>query len=293
MNSTSRRFLALNCALNGHNFLEAFDNNVELAAKCLGTTKENITSLEKKYAEQLGKPSSKQLFNPGVLSLLNFFRCSEYAFVSFPGAPPISVREFVESDRQGEVSKEVRNALLTNIVRDIAFVPSMEDSRISDGIFYVKGCSDTDLFGMISGAYMTYCFGPRTKQGYNTAVLDARNRVNLAYFRGLPASTCLGLLNDCLSQNLNPTIYRDTCLLIPDLLPVYRQTGAILAMPIDEADREGIRWLMDIKGTENAKAVKVPSSMVRSFINDSPRDLANIVYDSSVGKDGALVRVKG
>ena len=288
MNANCRRFLAVNCALNGHDFLEAFDGDVAAASRVLDRSEKYVTDLQQKYAVANVKPKLKDLYDVNIITILNFLRCSEYAFVAFPNTAPITLKDFVETDRRGEITAHVREVFLQGLLRDVAVGLDSKAVRIADGVVHTTLRSSDELMVAIKGAYLIYKSGPKTKEGFNESVLQSRHRLTLASYRDMPASTCRELLEDILQQNLNPTVYRDSLLFIPDLLPVYQATGTVIGLT-SEVATDNVYWLLDIVGTEKAKTVCVPLNTIRSLINNSARDLSNIAFDPSKGSTGLVV----
>lgn len=283
MNASARRFLALNSALNGRSFLEVYNNDAGAAAQDLGIA----TALVEKLDEGLREHQSS--YSPlsancqaEIAALLNFYRCSEFAFVYVPGFGQLTLSSFVETDRNGNVDDVTRQQILSMLVRDIAVVQSDDEVRIADGVFYVNAKEHrptTTLLSYMLSAYILYRDGPYTGTAKaSELIVSLRNQFTLEGYKNFTARQCVDVLKDLVNYPGNPVDFRDTVLNISDFIPVYRTTGSILQDNVGE-----ILWLLDVKGTARCKAVEVPYSTVRSLIIGSLHDLGNVVWSDKGG----------
>ena len=286
MNDSARRFLALNCVLNGHSLYEAFDDTTE-AAKCLGVDSQTLVliNIQLQNLEQ----NWHILIPTDVRVVLNFMRTAEYAFITPPGSNAITIRDLAESDRKGEVEDDVRRVVLSQLIRDVAFVNDEKETRISDGTFYLKGpCSSYYITSVITQAYELYRDGPRNGTNF---IRDNRERFTVEGFRRFTPSNSSAILLGLVSAKIAPTDYRDTTLFIPDLLPIYKACGCIMVP--SSTERDSLIWLLDIKDTDNCKPVSVDKSAIRALLVDNAHNLENVEYNTAAKSSGLCVKDGG
>lgn len=288
MNNAARRFLALNCVLQGHSILDAFDGQVELLQNAF-----NFNKLDKAQAfvdevdSLKDKPSYLSNLSPLILPLVNFFRSQDYAFVFFPGMQPIFLNTFAISDRNGEVDAQVRNVVLQSLIRDIAYVPADKDIAIVDGKFLIPRAREGELQQAIQEAYVLYCLGPCVKNAALDSLHKVRDRLTLEDYRPIPVATMLNLFKDMVAFGFSGTDYTRTTLVIPDYLPVYQKTGTV--MELNHSD-EGILWLLDVSGEDKCKSFPVSHTVVRELLVTGLTDLANLDYVLGGPNGGLHVR---
>lgn len=284
MNVSARRFLVLNAALNGHNFLDVYNGDVDFAAQDLGVTPAQVRQWVERFQKNCTYPTLAESCQPEFTVLLNFYRCNEYAFVFIPGFGQLTLSAFAETDRNGDVDDRTRQQVLSMLVRDIAIVNDDSEVRIADGVFYVNGhgknsVPPTTLLQYMLSAYILYRDGPFTgNEKASELIFSLRDQFTLEGYKNFTAKQCVGVLKDLAYYPGNPTDFRDSLLRICDLLPVYQATGGILQ------DNSGeVLWLLDVKGTSRCKVEEVSYTAVRGLIIQSLRDLANVVWSEKEG----------
>lgn len=277
VNDSARRFLALNCVLNGHSFFAAFDNDPSLAAKCLGKDTQTLVllNMQLQHLEEIGHID----IPIDIRVALNFIRTAEYAFITPPGNGAITVRDMAVSDRNGDIDDALRRAILIQLIRDIAFVEDEKETRISDGTFFLKGPrSPEDVMNIIQRAYELYRDGPK---GGVRALVKSGEQFTVEGYKDFSANTCYTLLSKMVTTKIAPTDYRDTTLFIPDLLPIYEASGCIIVPSTTE--QNNLIWLLDVKDSKECYPLSVEKAKVRSLLIEDAHSLANIEYDASLG----------
>lgn len=288
MNNCTRRFLALNCILHGHSMLEAYDNDFDKAAAQL--TGGNGDVLKTLLTRLEGLQNSKSYFedkNPLLLPIVNYLRSNDYAFVFVPGTGPIFISMLAASDRKGEVSTAVRDAVLSSLIKDVVNVELDKDIAIKDGTLYLPQARMKELKQTIGEAYTCYCKGPFGQGGYCDRLLAQRMALCLSGYKNLSVNVFLTCVKEMIKRGLPPTDYAKSTLCIPDYLVVYKETGTIMSK---SPTGEELLWLLDIEGLDKGKVVTVDRAMVRGLLVSSMRDLSNIDY--VVGGENGGIHVK-
>ena len=287
MNTTIKRFLALNCILHGHSLLDAFDGNREQAAASITDGNEKLLQY---YLDQLAflqsSPSALNSEDPVALAFVNFFRSSEYASVCLGGLQPISISMFAVSDRRGEVDDQVRNAVVLNALKDVTFTEKPKRTSITDGLLYTTVDKKDRIRKLMLRGYALYSAGPFNNGMPCEAMIASVNKFTLEGYTNISAKGVEDILKALIDFGVPPTDFTRTLLNIPDLLPVYQKTGAVMELL---PDGTGVQWLMDLKGTAKGKVVTVGRSNVRSLLISSLSDLANISYEPGAKSNGLVV----
>lgn len=285
MNNAVRRFLAVNCILNGHSLISAFDNNAALAAEALGSVPEaqvwkwdrDLRNLEK---TGLGMES----FSPVTRVVLKYFRMKEYAFITIPGSGPIYFDSVVESDKNGELEPDVLSGVLSLVVRDIAYVKSASDVRFADGVLYIPTGMEAQVRNDIVNAYRLYAYGPND----TSRLVDIlRGHSSLTQYSAVSVRTFREIIDALLSYKVKPSVYGKTSLLIEDLLSVYQTTGCVFTQAV--GDSENVLWLLDNIAQSTAKLVTVPIELMRTLIIESISDLAAVSYRAGGPNNGLVI----
>lgn len=288
MNLSCRRFLALNCVLHGHALTDAFDGDISLCAKAFDRSVSDMQDLQKALIELEQKPSLLKDESPSVLSILNFFRCNEYAFLYIPGAGRMILQYIKDSDISGELSDDVRRGVLRMILNDVTFVESTKEINVTDGVVsYVAGTSAT-LGEDVEAAYRLYRDGPVLRGGKRLEIVANGAYLQLATYKSLTARTHVSMLKELVSAGIRPTDLSKTALVLPDLFTVYKSTSTIMCR--DDVDSEYVYWMLDQKGKQTAKVVHLAVQAIKPLLISSLNDLSNIEYQVGAPRNGLVVK---
>lgn len=221
------RFLAVNCVLNGHSLLDAFDGDTAVAASALDMTTEEVARVDSSLSALETKGDEGWCADPIIRTVLNLIRTREYAFLQTPQGP-IYYQEFVESDRLGQVRDDVREAVLSTLITDIQYVnmriPELE-TRYFDGLLLLQpGISNDELKDKILTAYKLYRDGPGTGKEH---LLKQRHKLSVGNAEVLPASKVKSILVQLAKGKVPPSAYAKSTLMVTDLLTTYRATGIL------------------------------------------------------------------
>ena len=290
MNTCSRRFLALNCVLQGHSLLDACDGEITIAAEAFGVSSKKMERMLADLEVLRMRPSYFSQCSPLVKPLVNFFRSSDYAFIALPGVNPIYLSSFMVSDAAGEVDDQVRDLVIGSLIRDIAYVEKDSDIAIADGKLLLPQKYEDDLRDAMMHAYILCVFGPGFPERSAKALLKLAPRLTMEGYRNIPATVCCEVLEELIRNGLPPTDYSATVLHIPDLLPVYQATGTIMELSSQD---DSILWMLDEADSIKVKVLPVSPTVVRELLVTSMFDLSNIDYVVGGANGGLHVKSGG
>lgn len=280
MNNSARRFLALNAVLHGHSFLEAFNNDIEMAAEVFSDSTPikaaALEKLNKDLMEAALREAPKEL-DILTSTLLNFFRDGTYAFIGMPGKQPILIKSLAGSDMRKEIDDNLRQAVLMRVFRDVTHISDPLETRISDGVLYTVETSDRVIMQALLKAYFTWIYGPNETP---KRLISVRDRLSLDTYKPIGGNITLNILKDIVKSPLPSTIYKRTCLSIIDMLEVWKATGCI--MSLSKTNPGFVNILMDVKGdTEQCKIVSLDKTSIGSLMVNEFRDLQSLECDPS------------
>ena len=282
MNNTCKRFLALNCVLQGHELSEIFVDSSEFAS-CLETTEEKALQLWNNLQELSKFEDVTAKCNPVVLALLNFFRCEEYSYIFIPNNGPFTFRAIMESDLRGGIEPAVRVAALRQVIRDVEFVTRTRDIKVADGVLYFFEEDKDKMQDFLLEAYTLYRDGPVKKSYLN----GHKNLVVLRNYKGMSGRTLVSVFSEMIDQKINPTSYSKTNLIIPDYVEVYKSTGCI--METSDEDKSVVNWLLDDVSGDKCKVLSVNFQALRELIFNSLHDLESVKYKAGAPNGGLYI----
>lgn len=272
MNQDARRYLGINCVLNGRSFIDAFDGSVEDAATGLDISVEEMQSLNERLSAAQGQNPLTQT-SAITKTLLQFLRTQEYAFI-YLGGEKYSLPTVAFSNREGELDDDVAFAVVRKMLRDVAFVDTADEIKVADGVIFVPEQYTKSLNARIHDAYLLYRDGPK---GRPASFGKIRPSLTLMEYKPIPAKAVFTFLSDLASWGKAPTSLRDTTLMISDLYPVYEQTGCIMEK---DQGNNSIYWLLDKEGAARSSVIIQNLEVLRPLMVTGLRDLANIRLDS-------------
>lgn len=271
MVNQTRRFLALNAMLNGRSALEAFDNSEEKMASATGFDISDIKGL----ADTVYNLPKKELPCSTLLAnvFLNFFRTPDYAFLTAPGVV-YPFEEFVKADLEGQVTNELRENFLFCILSDVAYDEKSAYPYIEDGVVYCKQKDATSIGDAIFEAYNTILKGPaKTQKSLATSI---RKYSSMDSYSPITGKMLIKIMRQFIQVGLNPIIYNQTLVHVPDYFEIYNLSGAVISYTNSDPLMPTVQWLVDVEGSdENATCVFVELDRLHSLITKDIKALSN------------------
>lgn len=271
MNIDARRFLAVNCLLNGHSFMYAFDNDMDIALEAFGdSSKEEIDKFDKEICSYFSQTLEE---NALTMLLLNYFRVQQYAFMVMPTGESIMLAELADLDRKGKVDENTVRVVAWQLIRDIQMIKGADkDLKIVDGnLFLPEIYKEADYKESLIRAYELYRDGPA-----NLKIFIKRNRRKfyISAFKKFTAEDFKGVVTMICKKGTNPGLCSKTTLHIPDLLNTYRKTGAICA----ESDLilDAVDAILPVNGSDLSTMVSIEYSDLKSLLLNSIQDLSTV-----------------
>lgn len=274
MNNACRIFLALNAILNGKSMLLAFDNSVELASQALNMTVDKVAKLDESL-NALNSATWAELSDPVTATLVNFFRNDEYAFIAPRDIAPIGIKAIAAFESQGNLDVNSRRQLLTQVIRYTDVAPTASDIRIADGVIYIpENMSYDTLIDRIVKAYLIVTKAPSDK---SSPLMKNRWNLTVSTYKKISPTMFNNICKGILTYGVPAVVYRDTLLMIPDYMVVYKNAGVIAEL--SPTAPNVLNVLLPIVGTDTAKVVPINLSTVAALVGDNVRGMANLQYD--------------
>lgn len=280
MTNESKRFLALNALLHGHDILDVFSGSITEMAECLSIDESKASNL----IEGLDSIKACNLDeHPLTMVFLNYYRNNHYTFVSF-GKNIINMSQFVNSDLSGNVSDELRYGYLTNLVKDIDLKDHYAVPTIKDGVLRCTAEDFNIVHDCMIRAYTIYLLGPGDSS--KKLIKDLRKYTSLDNYSGMSGATLVKIIEQIIKTKLNPTVYQQTVVNTSDLMSIYEKTGCIMCL--HSKNKSSLCWLLDVEGQEDSSTVvTVDCSHLRKYMSKGLRDLQKVkavVQSNGVGK---------
>lgn len=273
MTDDLKRFLAINSLLSGRKLVDAVDGDYAELDRLLGTSRSK--ELDDTIAS---KPDVLLEVHPVFRAVINYFRTYQYAFVTPAGSEPVKFSSIMESDRKGEISQQLRAAVLTQFIRNVELVKDIEKVGVFDGCLrYTSDIDIQQLPTVIITAYYQVLYGPTGAKG--DKVLKYSKYFNLAEFKTFSGAQALNAVNAFASSDYSPRTYAQTCITTPDLGEVYKKTGLVMCR--SEVKDNAVDWALDyIREGQKTKVavVTVEFEMLRTLMVNGISDLHSIVY---------------
>lgn len=273
-----RRVYALNCVLNGHSLLCAYGHDTQKAAEGMELTPEEVVGLdvslrklEKDYADQWCTSKVTR-------TILNLFRTREYAFIQTPNGP-IYLQELAESDRQGQIREDVREAVLASLVHDIQYVKAEKETRYFDGLLMIPhGITNSELKRCILDAYKLYRDGPGTGK---EPVLKWRYQMNIASSPTLNAGSLVGILRRMLKDGYAPTSYTRSTIMIADWSVVYESTGCLCEQSASQPGYVNIS-AADPDTPTKTVCISLPAESLATVVRGGLRKMSSMTCEKTI-----------
>lgn len=280
MNANARRFLALNCAINGRGIIPAYDNDVYKASKELNISSSEVLELNSKLLELNSKSMMFDELDRLVKILINFIRCPWYSFIFVPEMGKVNIVDLMEMDRNGSVDKNIIKMTLDQIIQNAVKINNEGDCRIADGCLYVTR-GQADVFRQsFTKAYEIAKNGFETKLT-KKSIFSNRKYFDIKMYSEISVNVFLNIVKTLISNDINVSDYRYTLLRVADMFTVYEKIGCVQAY---DAEEDIIDWIISNEDDSKSKLFRVHSNGVISFIVNSMKDLMNVRYNSRTGE---------
>lgn len=280
MNANIRRFLALNCAINGRGIIPAYDNDVNKAAEELNISPSEVLELNSKLLELNSKSPMFDELDGLVKILISFIRCPWYAFIFVPEMGKVNIMDLMEMDRNGSVDKNIIKMTLDQVIQNAVKIDKEGECCIADGCLYVTR-GQADVFRQsFTQAYEIAKNGFETKPN-KKSIFSNRKYFDIKQYSDISTNTFLNIVKTLISNDINVSDYRNTLLRVADMFPVYEKIGCVQAY---DAEEDVIDWIISNEDDSRSKLFRVHSNGVISFIVNSMKDLMNVRYNGRTGE---------
>ena len=268
MNNAAKRYLALNCALHGNSLFSA--HTAEELSPAFGCSADALRRIDNKL-ESLGEAKFESDFDPISRVFLNYLRNVGNSFFFVNGAM-IRAYELAVSDRNGDVSNEMREFVVDQFVKDVTLIDDPLLTCITDGVLYTPESDENVIHRSLLTAYLYFVFGPPNS---SIRLRNAEAKLLLDSYSAISGQGTLNLLKDIVKCGIPAGLYTKTFLRLPCYLETFKRTGCILDFSMSTVG--SINILLDvIDSDEDVRCVQIPISDLGQFIHASWDDLSKL-----------------
>ena len=288
MNKNCKRFLALNCVLHGMDLNNVFES-VSDFADCLEIEENDAETLMTGLSNLLKVPDISKTEHPAVMSLLNFMRCEEYAFIAIPDNGVFTLFDVVVSDRKGEIDQDIVEAVLRQLIRDVSFVSNPKDVKVADGVLQILEEDKDRIAEFLLEAYRLYKEGPVVagSKEYPNYLMSHRGLVSVIDYKGVAGSRLITVFKELIACGRNPSDFTRTTFSIPNYVEVFKATGCIFER--NAVNRNTINWLLDVVDSDKCKVMIVDIEILRKLLVTSLHDLSTVKYKIGAANGGLYI----
>lgn len=239
MTESVKAYLALNCVLNGHSILEAFDNDINEAANVLtGGDVKMMQSYHDKLEEARKLPSVVSKHHPTAVAILNTMRLPQYSDYCIAGHMDVPLSALESLVKGKSINNAQKESMIYGLFQNFVEVENASECRVEDGTVYTTYLNTEQLMAVVMDAYLMYTRGVSRKKC--TTLLKCKDNLRLENYREFSPKEVCDILSSILSCEINPTDFSKTCLYVEDLLPVYKETGCLMSL----TSHNSVTWVM-------------------------------------------------